>query len=188
MTEFPSFLRLNNIPLCMLSHLSHVWLCDPRDYSFSPWYSPGKNTRVGWHTLLQGIFLIQVLNLHLLHCRWILYWLSHQGSHIYIYIYLSHFLNPFINQQAFDYFHNLALVNNAAKNMRVQISLRDTNFISFVYTPKWNCEPYCSSTFNFLRKFYTVLHSDCTNLFPTNNVQGLPFPQTYSYQGRRGEG
>ena len=107
---------------------------------------------------------------------------------IYTYIYISHFLNPFINQQAFDYFHNLALVNNAAKNMRVQISLRDTNFISFVYTPKWNCEPYCSSTFNFLRKFYTVLHSDCTNLFPTNNVQGLPFPQTYSYQGRRGEG
>ena len=33
---------------------------------------PGKNTEVGSHLLLQGIFPIQVLNLHLLHCRGIL--------------------------------------------------------------------------------------------------------------------
>ena len=32
-----------------------------------PWDSPGKNTGVGCHFLLQGIFLIQGLNLHLLH-------------------------------------------------------------------------------------------------------------------------
>ena len=41
-----------------------------------PWDSPGKITREGCHFLLQGIFLIQVLNLHLLcplHCRGILY-------------------------------------------------------------------------------------------------------------------
>ena len=35
---------------------------------------------LGSHSLLQGIFLIQGSNLHLLHCRWILYSLSHQGS------------------------------------------------------------------------------------------------------------
>ena len=34
---------------------------------------PGKNTGVGCHFLLQGIFLTQGLNLHLLHCRKILY-------------------------------------------------------------------------------------------------------------------
>ena len=34
---------------------------------------PGKNTGVGCHSLLQGIFLIQGLNLGLLHCRQILY-------------------------------------------------------------------------------------------------------------------
>ena len=45
-----------------------------------PWNSPGKNTGVGCHSLLQGIFLIQGLNLGLLHCRQILYCLSHQGS------------------------------------------------------------------------------------------------------------
>ena len=39
--------------------------------------------RSGLHVLLQGIFLIRGLNLwsmNLLHCRWILYQLSHLGS------------------------------------------------------------------------------------------------------------
>ena len=34
----------------------------------------------GLPCLLQGIFLTQRSNLGLLHCRWILYCLSHQGS------------------------------------------------------------------------------------------------------------
>ena len=42
--------------------------------------SPGKNTGVGCHGP-QGIFLTQELNLDILHCRQILYQLSHQGSH-----------------------------------------------------------------------------------------------------------
>ena len=42
--------------------------------------SPGKNTGVGCHFLLQGIFLTQESNLGLLHCRQTLYHLSHQGS------------------------------------------------------------------------------------------------------------
>ena len=45
-----------------------------------PWTSPGKNTGVGCHSLLQGIFSIQGSNLRLLHCRQILYSLSHEGS------------------------------------------------------------------------------------------------------------
>ena len=45
-----------------------------------PWNSLGKNTGVGSHSLLQGIFLIQESNLGLLHCRQILYYLSHLGS------------------------------------------------------------------------------------------------------------
>ena len=45
-----------------------------------PWDSPGKNTGVGCHFLLQGIFLIQGLNPGLLHSRQILDQLSHQGS------------------------------------------------------------------------------------------------------------
>ena len=42
--------------------------------------SPGKNTGVICHALLQGIFLTQGSNLGLPHCRRILYQLSHQGS------------------------------------------------------------------------------------------------------------
>ena len=38
-----------------------------------PWDSPGKNTGVSCHALLQGIFLNQGLNPRLLLCRWILY-------------------------------------------------------------------------------------------------------------------
>ena len=45
-----------------------------------PWNSLGKNTGVGSHALLQGIFPTQALNLSLLHCRQILYHLSQQGS------------------------------------------------------------------------------------------------------------
>ena len=40
--------------------------------------SPGKKTGMGCHTLLQGIFPTQGSNPGLLHCRQILYWLSHQ--------------------------------------------------------------------------------------------------------------
>ena len=43
-----------------------------------PWNSPGKNITVGCHCLLQGIFQTQGLNPCLLHCRQILYHLSHQ--------------------------------------------------------------------------------------------------------------
>ena len=42
--------------------------------------SPGKNARAGSPLLLQGSFLIQGSNLSLLHCRQILYHLSHRGS------------------------------------------------------------------------------------------------------------
>ena len=42
-----------------------------------PWNSPGKNTGVGHPSLLQRIFPTQGLNLDLLHCRQILYCLSH---------------------------------------------------------------------------------------------------------------
>ena len=45
-----------------------------------PWDSPGKNTGVGCHSLLQGIILTQRLNPSLWHFKQILYHLSHQGS------------------------------------------------------------------------------------------------------------
>ena len=58
---------------------------------YSPWNSPGQNTRVGSLSLLQGFFPTQELNPGLPHCRQILYQLSHKGSpciYIYTYIYI----------------------------------------------------------------------------------------------------
>jgi len=60
-------------------------LCNPMDYSppGSPVHeiSPGKNTGMGCHALLQGISLTQGLDLHLLwplHCWQILYKIDNQ--------------------------------------------------------------------------------------------------------------
>ena len=47
-----------------------------------PWNPPGQNTGVGSHSLLQGSFLTPGSNLGLLHCRWLLYCLSYQGSSV----------------------------------------------------------------------------------------------------------
>ena len=47
---------------------------------FFPRNSPGQDTGVGSHSLLQGSFPPPGLKLGLLHCRQIFYHLSHQGS------------------------------------------------------------------------------------------------------------
>ena len=47
---------------------------------YSPWNSLSQNTRVVNLSFLQGIFPTQGSNLGLLHCRQILYQLSHKGS------------------------------------------------------------------------------------------------------------
>ena len=71
---------------CVLATQLCLTLCDTMDCS-SPGSSvhedsPGKNTGVGCHALLQGIFPMQGSNPDLPHCRQILYLLSHQGSPI----------------------------------------------------------------------------------------------------------
>ena len=69
--------------LCLVSQ-SCPTLCDPMDCS-PPGSSvhgdsPGKNTGVGCHALLQGIIPTQGSNPGLPHCLWILYQLSHQRN------------------------------------------------------------------------------------------------------------
>ena len=61
----------------MLCHSSHVsffaipWTV--ANQAFLTWDSPGKNSGVGCHALLQGIVLAQELNWGLLHCQQILH-------------------------------------------------------------------------------------------------------------------
>ena len=69
--------------MCLVTQLCQT-LCDPMDCSppGSSFYgdSPGKNSGVGCHALLQGIFLIQGLNPGLPCCRQI----------VCVYIYITH--------------------------------------------------------------------------------------------------
>ena len=55
---------------------------DPMDYTWTtqPGILQARILEWGSFSLLQGIFLTQGLNPCLLHCRWILYQLSYQGS------------------------------------------------------------------------------------------------------------
>ena len=62
-----------------LGHQGHARDCRLPDSAIHG-DSPGQNTGVGCHALLQGIFLTQGSNSHLPHCRQILYNLSHQRS------------------------------------------------------------------------------------------------------------
>ena len=69
--------------VCLVAQ-SCLTLCDPMDCS-PPGSSvledsPGKNSGVDCPALLQRIFLTQGSNPGLLHCRQILYHLSHQGK------------------------------------------------------------------------------------------------------------
>ena len=69
--------------MCLVTQSCRI-LCDPMDCSLPnssfPGDSPGKNTGVSCHALLQGIYPTQGLNPGFPHCRCILYCLSHQGS------------------------------------------------------------------------------------------------------------
>ena len=60
-------------------------LCDPMDWQeparlFCPWNTPGKNTGVGSHSFLQGIFPTQRSNPGLPPCRQILYHLRDEQN------------------------------------------------------------------------------------------------------------
>ena len=83
-TQETSWINILHSETLCLGAQSCPTLCDPVDYS-PPGSSvhgdsPAKNTGLGCHALLQGIFPTQGLNPDLLQCRQILYWLSHQGS------------------------------------------------------------------------------------------------------------
>ena len=79
-----SSVKRGSLNLCVCQQPRRVRLLLPYGLQptrlLCPWGSPGKDTGVDCHHLLQGIFPIQVSNPGVLHCRQILYHVSHQGS------------------------------------------------------------------------------------------------------------
>ena len=105
----------------------------PRSPTFQvdslPSETPGKpkNTGVSSLSLLQGIFQTQESNWGLLHCRWILYQLSYQGSP---FILLSSHKNWIGSQTLFS------CCSCSIKNApRLSAEALQTGFLA------WNCSP-----------------------------------------------
>ena len=87
-----------------------------------PWSYPGKNTGVCCHSLLQWIFLTQGVNLGILSCRQIIYYLSQQG--IYSIFSTS-------SSQAFTY---LDSANKVLLKQHFSVSLPDFSLLPQVLT------------------------------------------------------
>ena len=127
---------VSNIPLhiqiymfvCVLSCFSHVWL-------LCPWDSLGRNTGMGCHALLQGIFPTQGSMEPALASRFFTNSTTWEA-----YVYIPHLLYPCVYWWTLELlpylsYLGLLIINSAALNIGMHVSLQISVFIFFwIYT------------------------------------------------------
>ena len=122
---------LSSVRLLRFHGLQPTRLLYPRN-------SPGKNTGVGCHSLLQGIFPTQGSNLGLLHCRQFIYHLSHQGR-MYTRMNLMQYLWCFLGPHSQRYQQSYSRMQNTTESRTNHSFLLIHLFVLFVKLPGFLC-------------------------------------------------